>query len=48
LADFIKCLAENDTFHPNFDDAVEVQKLLSAVESSAQSKSWTSVSTDQQ
>jgi predicted dehydrogenase len=43
LADFLTCLAGNDTFHPNFNDAVEVQKLLGAVESSAQSKSWTSV-----
>ena len=46
LADFLTCLAKDDTFHPNFDDAVEVQKLLETVETSAQTKSWTSVSMD--
>jgi predicted dehydrogenase len=43
LADFLECLAKKNTFHPNFDDAVEVQKLLGAVQSSAQHKTWTSV-----
>jgi len=41
LADFLDCLAKNEPFHPNFDDAVEVQKLLEAVETSARSGSWT-------
>jgi predicted dehydrogenase len=43
LADFLQCLANHTPFHPNFGDALEVQKLLAAVEKSAQSKSWTSV-----
>jgi hypothetical protein len=45
LADFLECMARDTGFHPNFDDAVEVQKLLQVVENSAQSKSWTSVPT---
>jgi predicted dehydrogenase len=45
LADFLECMAKDTAFHPNFDDAVEVQKLLQVVENSAQSKSWMSVST---
>src|SRR5580692_8581623 len=43
LVDFLESLAKGDSFHPNFADAAEVQKLLDAVESSARSKSWTSV-----
>lgn len=43
LVDFLGSLAKDDAFHPNFDDAAEVQKLLDAVESSAKSKSWTNV-----
>jgi predicted dehydrogenase len=45
LADFLECMAKDRAFHPNFDDGVEVQKLLQVVENSAQNKSWTSVST---
>ena len=41
LADFLeKSLAADRPFHPNFDDGAEVQKLLDAVENSANSKSW--------
>jgi predicted dehydrogenase len=43
LVDFLQSLATGEAFHPNFDDAVEVQKLLDAVASSARSKSWTNV-----
>lgn len=43
VADFLECLANENTFHPNFDDALEVQKLLEAVETSAEYKSWTNV-----
>ncbi len=43
LADFLDCMATGTAFHPNFEDSVEVQKLLEAVESSAQNKSWTNV-----
>ncbi|HXW91521.1 MAG TPA: Gfo/Idh/MocA family oxidoreductase [Terriglobales bacterium] len=45
LADFLECLASQHAFHPNFDDAVDVHRLLEAVESSAQTRSWTSVGT---
>jgi predicted dehydrogenase len=43
LADFLNCLSKQEVSHPNFDDALEVQKLLDAVQSSARSKAWTSV-----
>ncbi|MFY9908927.1 MAG: Gfo/Idh/MocA family oxidoreductase [Candidatus Sulfotelmatobacter sp.] len=43
LVDFLQCLASGEVFHPNFEDAAEVQKLLDAVESSAKSRSWTNV-----
>ncbi len=44
LADFLACLAEDEEFHPNFDDAAEVQKLLDAVETSAKNRTWIDVS----
>lgn len=44
LADFLDCLANDVLFHPNFGDAVEVQKLLEAVERSAANGEWTRVS----
>ena len=40
LADFLDCLAKNQQFHANFDDAVEVQKLLEAVETAARTGAW--------
>ncbi len=45
LADFLGSLASSEAFHPNFDDALQVQILLDAVQRSAQSKSWISVAT---
>lgn len=44
LADFLLCLASGDEFHPNFNDAVEVQTILEAVEVSATSREWQSLS----
>lgn len=43
LVDFLACLAKDEKFHPNFDDAAEVQKLLDAVDASAKDRSWTNV-----
>ena len=40
LGDFLLALAKGEEFHPNFDDAVVVQRLLSAVEESAGSRVW--------
>jgi predicted dehydrogenase len=40
LGDFLRALESGDVFHPNFDDALEVQRLLDAVERSSQSRSW--------
>jgi predicted dehydrogenase len=40
LGDFLSALARQEAFHPNFDDAVAVQRVLDAVERSAQSRSW--------
>jgi len=43
IADFLSALDKNEPFHPNFDDAVEVQNLLETVENSARNKSWVKV-----
>jgi predicted dehydrogenase len=40
LGDFLGRLARRQTFHPNFDDALAVQRVLDAVQRSAESKSW--------
>lgn len=43
LADFLELLEKGEQFHANFDDALEVQRLMDAVESSAKTKSWVSI-----
>ena len=40
VADFLDALAKNEPFHPNFDDAVDVQRILDAVDRSAQDGRW--------
>jgi predicted dehydrogenase len=40
LADFLQCLERNEPFHANFDDGVEVHRILEAVDKSWRSKSW--------
>jgi predicted dehydrogenase len=40
LGDFLENFAKGEPFHPNFDDAVQTQAILEAVEASAQSKNW--------
>lgn len=40
LGDFLQSLAKNEPFHPNFDDALQTQALLDAVEQSAALKNW--------
>lgn len=40
LSDFLKSLAKNETFHANFQDAVNVQRVLHAVEESARTRLW--------
>jgi predicted dehydrogenase len=40
LGDFLGTLARMETFHPNFDDALAVQRVLDAVQRSADSKNW--------
>lgn len=42
LADFLQSLEKNEIFHANFQDAVNVQRVLHAVEESARTRSWTS------
>jgi predicted dehydrogenase len=43
LGDFLTSLSRKEPFHPNFDDALLVQRVLDAVERSAQSRSWISL-----
>ncbi len=45
LADFLQSLEKNLIFHANFQDAVEVQRVLAGVEESAQARSWTRIAT---
>jgi predicted dehydrogenase len=40
LGDFLQCLSRDETFHPNFADALAVQRLLHAIELSAISGAW--------
>jgi len=43
LADFLQSLENNEKFHVNFQDAVNVQKVLHAVEESARTRAWASI-----
>jgi predicted dehydrogenase len=43
LAEFLRALAANERFHPDFEDAQNVQKVLSAVEDSHGKREWTVV-----
>ena len=43
LADFLKALDEETEFHANFEDGLKVQRLLEAVETSAEKKGWVDV-----
>lgn len=40
LGDFLGAMSREETFHPNFEDGLAVQRLLKAVEVSAASRSW--------
>jgi predicted dehydrogenase len=46
LGDFLQSMARSETFHVNCDDAVEVQRVLDALERSAASGSWVKVGTN--
>jgi predicted dehydrogenase len=43
LGDFLAALARHEPFHPTFDDALNTQKVIAAVETSATSGGWTRV-----
>jgi predicted dehydrogenase len=43
LGDFLMALARQEPFHPNFQDALETQKIIAAVEASATSGRWTKI-----
>jgi len=40
LGDFLQALANGQEFHPNFQDALHVQEIMEAVQSSAASGQW--------
>jgi predicted dehydrogenase len=46
LADFMQSLESQETFHANFQDAVNVQKVMHKVEESARTNSWTRTETE--
>ena len=43
LADFLNSIGRQEPFHTNFEDALAVQRLLHAVETSSASRGWVSV-----
>lgn len=43
LADFLRAVAAGEPFHPDFGDALEIQRLLEAAQESNQSRSWREV-----
>ena len=40
VADFLEALAASKEFHPNFDDALQTQKLMEAVQTSRDQRAW--------
>jgi len=40
LGDFLTALSRGEVFHPNFEDAVAVQRVLQSVEESAGTRKW--------
>ena len=42
LVDFLRAVAAGEQFHPNFEDALETQRLLEAVQESNRSRTWIS------
>ncbi len=43
LADFLTSLDRPESFHPNFQDALRVQHVLEAIETSARTRQWVKV-----
>lgn len=43
LGDFLHALAKGERFHPDFEDAVGVQRMMERVEEAAQSREWVKV-----
>jgi predicted dehydrogenase len=41
LAQFLECVARGERFRPDFADAVEVQRILDALQRSAKTRQWT-------
>ena len=44
IAEFIRSIVEDTPFSPDFEDGVECQKVLEAVEKSSEMRSWKSIS----
>jgi predicted dehydrogenase len=42
LADFLRSVAAGVEFHPNFEDALDTQRILQAVQESNRSRTWVS------
>lgn len=43
MADFLNALAKSEPFHANFQDALEVQRVLDAVEESSKRRTWLAI-----
>jgi predicted dehydrogenase len=44
LAEFLDCIKRGIPFHPDFSDALQVQRALGALQESARTRAWTSMS----
>ena len=44
MADFLNDLASGEPFHANFQDALEVQRILGAAEESSRTRTWLTIS----
>lgn len=43
IANFVRAITEKKTFHPNFEDGVECQRVVEAVEKLAAERRWISI-----
>jgi predicted dehydrogenase len=47
MADFLNAVAASQIFHANFQDALEVQRVLDAAQESSRRRGWLVLSSEQ-
>ena len=43
LAEFLQSVAKGEAFHPDFSDALEVQRVLDALQASVKTRTWAAI-----